>query len=214
MVNLAARNSSILYYFHDPMCSWCWGYRPVWQQLKAALPADIQVHNVLGGLAPDTDEIMPLELQTQIQGHWQYIEALLGTRFNYDFWNNNQPRRATYKACRAVLAATEQGYELAMIEAIQQAYYLRAMNPSDTTVLVELAAELGLDSGRFSDALESQKVHQQLAQQIEFSSTAPIAGFPSLVLEVAGQQHQVQVDYKDYHPTLAQIKALSNSYIE
>ena len=214
VAKLIAKKASILTYFHDPMCSWCWGYRPVWQQLKAALPAAIEVQNVLGGLAPDSKEVMPLELQMQIQGYWRHIESTLGTTFNFDFWKNNQPRRATYKACRAVLAAKNQGREEVMIEAIQQAYYLRAMNPSDTAVLVQLATEIGLHSGQFSDDLEAEKTYQQLAQQIDLTCAAPIAGFPSLVLEVAGRQLPVRVDYKDYRLTLAQIKAFSSDTIK
>jgi protein-disulfide isomerase-like protein with CxxC motif len=54
-----------------------------------------------------------------------------GTEFNFDFWTKCQPRRDTYKACRAVIAASQQNAEEAMIEAIQKAYYLRAMNPSE-----------------------------------------------------------------------------------
>jgi putative protein-disulfide isomerase len=42
----------VLYYYHDPMCSWCWGYRPVADQLFSSLPAWITRVNVLGGLAP------------------------------------------------------------------------------------------------------------------------------------------------------------------
>ena len=51
---------AILYYLHDPMCSWCWGYRPTWLKLKAALPHYVQVEYLLGGLAPDNDEPMPV----------------------------------------------------------------------------------------------------------------------------------------------------------
>ncbi|MFT6977114.1 MAG: putative protein-disulfide isomerase, partial [Shewanella psychromarinicola] len=25
--------NTTLYYVHDPMCSWCWGYRPTWDTL-------------------------------------------------------------------------------------------------------------------------------------------------------------------------------------
>jgi len=207
-----SKQTAILYYFHDPMCSWCWGYRPVWQQLKAALPDSVEVENVLGGLAQDTNEVMPLELQAQIQAHWRRIESTLGAIFNFDFWTRTQPRRATYKACRAVLAASNQAHEEAMIEAIQRAYYLRAMNPSETEVLVQLAVELGLDVGQFSNDLEAEKTHQTLAQQVAFSHSAPIAGFPSLMLEIAGQQWVVAVDYKDHCVTLEQIKALSNDH--
>jgi len=209
-----SKQTAILYYFHDPMCSWCWGYRPVWQQLKAALPDSVEVENVLGGLAPDTNEVMPLELQAQIQAHWRRIESTLGATFNFDFWTRTQPRRATYKACRAVLAASNQAHEEAMIEAVQRAYYLRAMNPSDTDVLVQLAAELALDITQFNHDLEAEKTHQRLERQIGFTRSAPIAGFPSLVLEVAGQQWAVAVDYKDHHSTLEQIIALSNGVIK
>jgi len=101
-----------------------------------------------------------------------------------------------------------------MIEAIQRAYYLRAMNPSETEVLVQLAVELGLDVGQFSNDLEAEKTHQTLAHQVAFSHSSPIAGFPSLMLEIAGQQWAVAVDYKDHHSTLEQIIALSNGVIK
>jgi putative protein-disulfide isomerase len=29
-----------LYYVYDPMCSWCWGYKPVWLQIKEAVAND------------------------------------------------------------------------------------------------------------------------------------------------------------------------------
>ena len=98
----------ILYYIHDPMCSWCWGYRPTWNALQQALPEDIQQVNVVGGLAPDSDEAMPMEQQKLIAGYWQRIAEELGTEFNFDFWTNCAPRRSTYPACRAILAAAAQ----------------------------------------------------------------------------------------------------------
>jgi len=193
------------------MCSWCWGYRPVWQQLKMALPAELRVENILGGLAPDTDEPMPVELQANIQGHWKHIESELGTAFNFDFWTDNQPRRSTYQACRAVLSARRQGLEEGMIEAIQRAYYLRAMNPSGDEVLTKLAREIGLNETEFCNDLGSEDVQQQLTEQIEFSRTTNISGFPSLFLQRAENgegEHKllpITVDYKDYRSTLDQI---------
>jgi putative protein-disulfide isomerase len=112
---------STLYYFHDPMCSWCWGYRPTFNRLREKLPSNISVKYVLGGLAPDTEEPMPAELRTTIKNHWRKIRDVLGTEFNFDFWQHCQPRRDTYKACRAVIVARDQDLELQMIEAIQKA---------------------------------------------------------------------------------------------
>ena len=101
-----------LYYVHDPMCSWCWGYRPTAELLFADLPKDIVRENVLGGLAPDSDEPMSDELLQRIPKHWRTIREMLGTEFNFDFWTECAPRRSTYPACRAVIAASFQVHRL------------------------------------------------------------------------------------------------------
>jgi len=60
-----------LYYIHDPMCSWCWGFEKTWEQVKKALPDDINIQHILGGLAPDSSEIMSNEMREYIQKNWQ-----------------------------------------------------------------------------------------------------------------------------------------------
>jgi protein-disulfide isomerase-like protein with CxxC motif len=59
-------SQATLYHVHDPMCSWCWGFRKVWDQLRAALPSAVTVVNVVGGLAPDSNQAMPLEQRRNI----------------------------------------------------------------------------------------------------------------------------------------------------
>lgn len=191
------------------MCSWCWAYRPVMLELRENLSGGIQWKNVLGGLAADNDQPMPEHTRNMIQGHWRQIESSLGTSFNFDFWTKNQPRRDTYKACRAVIAASYQHAEEAMIESIQKAYYLRAMNPSDLSVLVELAIELGLDGAKFEVDLFSQRVECDLHQQLRVRDKLKVSSFPSLVFEQGSRNQLIPHDYLDYSQTLAQVKALS-----
>ena len=203
----------ILFYVHDPMCSWCWGFRPIWDQLKAELPSSVMVENVVGGLAADTDHLMPKDMQQAIQDHWHKIHQLLGTEFNFDFWTNNHPRRSTYPACRAVIAAKVQGYEEEMINAIQRAYYLRALNPSDTDVLMCLAwdlfsQELNIDLDQFSNDMASAETEHELQRQIALSKVLPAIGFPSLILEVNGEQTLLTRDYQNHEAILKQIHHL------
>ncbi|MCB1844504.1 MAG: DsbA family protein, partial [Halioglobus sp.] len=186
-----------LYYFHDPMCSWCWGYRPSARQLFSALPRNVERVNILGGLAPDSDEAMPLAERAAIAAHWRRIENMLGTEFNHDFWSTCEPRRSSYPACRAVLAAARQGQEEAMILAIQEAYYLHAQNPSDDSTLLTLAESLDLDRARFNADLHSPSVNRELRGQVLFARQSPISGFPSLVLDINGNRAPISVDYKD-----------------
>lgn len=193
-----------LYYIHDPMCSWCWAFRPVWQQLTKHLQTHpITVRSLVGGLAPDSDDPMPLAQRRQIQAIWRRIEQEVGIEFNHDFWQECEPRRSTYPACRAVIAARQQNAEEAMIFAIQQAYYLRALNPSDEDTLLQLADELELDFDRFATDLCSGKTQQLLESELAFAHQLPIQGFPSLVLEHKNQYYSLPVDYQNHLTTLA-----------
>jgi putative protein-disulfide isomerase len=195
----------ILYYVHDPMCSWCWAYRPTLLRLREALPVYIKWCNVLGGLAPDSDQPMPEGTRDMVEGHWRRIQGELGTPFNFDFWTHCQPRRSTYISCRAVLAAEDQGVEEDMILAIQEAYYLRAMNPSDEETLVQLATELNMKVEMFANSLSSDATEQELQEQIAQVRAWPVSGFPSFLLNTHGRVRPLPLDYRDHEVTLSAI---------
>lgn len=200
---------TVFYYVHDPMCSWCWAHRPQWALFEQALGAlDVPVEYVLGGLAPDSDVPMPEAQIAAVSGYWKKIEALLGTQFNHDFWTENTPRRSTYPACRAVLAAAWQGAEAAMIGALQHAYYLRAMNPSDQSTHKLLAQELNLDVAKFMSDLNSEALEKAFVEQLDFARSLPIQGFPSMVLQHEKQLQPIALDYKDYRGALAQVQEI------
>lgn len=196
-------NKPRLWYGYDPMCSWCWAFRPALAELEAALAAlDVQLTPILGCLAPDSDQPMAQHLQ-QI---WRHIQGQLGTEFNFAFWQDCQPRRSTYPACRAALLARDQGLEAQMTLAIQKAYYLEAKNPSDTEVLAALAAALGMDKGAFIGALDSEATRQRLLAEIAKARHLGISGFPSLILESHGVFTPIAVDHRAAGPMLAAIR--------
>jgi len=188
-----------LYYVHDPMCSWCWGFRPVWQQLQSALAGKVTFRYILGGLAPDTNLPMPAAMQTNIKDTWIHIQQTIpGTVFNFDFWSHNQPRRSTYPSCRAVIAASMQEKAPAaenMLFAIQQAYYLQAKNPSDNAVLLQLAADTGLDAARFKVDFFSTECARLLQQDLQMAVNLGVHSFPSLVLTHNDTNALISIDY-------------------
>ncbi|SRR5690554_290838 len=204
-----AQSKNTLFYVHDPMCSWCWAFVPVWQQVQDALgELPLKVEYLLGGLAPDSDAPMPADMQHMLQTTWQRIQQHVpGTEFNFAFWTDCQPRRSTWPACRAVLAAGNQQQEQEMIQAIQQAYYLRALNPSDDSTLIQLAQELGLDTERFAADLDSTSTGQLLEQQMQQARRMPINGFPSLVLQTTDGYQLIPLDYNSADNILSAIRA-------
>jgi len=174
-----------LHYVLDPMCSWCWAFRPSWQALLGELPEQTRVEYIMGGLAPDSDEPMPRQMQVYLQSVWQSIAAKSGAQFNLDFWRNNKPRRSTYPACRAVIAAGFQSHTMIpkMIYGIQKAYYIDARNPSDKDTLVQMAGEIDLDKDKFSNDFNSAQVENEFQNQLQTTQRFGVQGFPCVIVQ-------------------------------
>jgi len=205
------RTAPELLYIHDPMCSWCWAFRPAFTALRGQLPAELVLRKVVGGLAADTDQPMPEEMRAKLKGIWRTIQEVVpGTRFNFAFWEDCTPRRSTYDACRAVLAARRLSprHEDLMIEAIQRAYYLEARNPSDVDTLIELASGIGLDRAGFAAELSGDAVEARLREELAFARSPPFRGFPSLAVHARGRLYPVDVDYLDAEPMRRRIEAI------
>ena len=203
-------DSTQLIYCYDPMCSWRWGFQPAWNALQAQLTpliesGDLEIHYLLGGLAKDSDQPMPVDMQQMLQSTWRRIEEQLGTVFNYDFWRDCAPRRSTYPACRACLAAREDGLEMAMISAIQQAYYLEAKNPSDLSTLIECAKNIGIEPESFEKAMEEIKSSKRLEKEIHFARQLGLNSFPSLAVVSGDKIASINLDYQNPQIMAAEI---------
>ena len=203
-----------LIYVHDPMCSWCWGFRPNFLELCAQLPEQVSVSLLLGGLAPDSDQAMSTQLQMKLQDTWRRIQTRIPeTRFNFDFWEECTPRRSTWPACRAVIAARtlDPALEPDMILAIQRAYYLQARNPSDSGTLVSLAGDLGLDQGAFGRRLDAEETRGTLRREISQARQMGADSFPSLRMQIGESIWPVALDYTRSGRMLDTIRTLLNS---
>lgn len=190
------------------MCSWCYAFSCSWAALNLALPENIEVIYVLGGLAPDTSEPMSLDIQKHIQQAWRQIEQTVsGIQFNWSFWSQNQPIRSTYPACRAILAARKQRKEamLPMLHAIQQAYYQHAQNPSLFTTLEQCAGKIGLDRKIFDEDLNSSGIMQALQHEIQLARRLGAHSFPALRLLHNGGIFPIKADYVNSQTMLNEI---------
>jgi putative protein-disulfide isomerase len=196
------------------MCSWCYAFGQSWAALQQALPRDMEIVYLVGGLAPDTTEPMPPATQKMVQQAWQRIEQTVpGVHFNWDFWSRNTPIRSTYPACRAVLAAKKQCAEAEpeMIRAIQIAYYQQAKNPSLPETLQACAHAIGLDAETFIEDLKSAAIESELQQQIQQARSMDVYSYPSLRLMHNDTVFPVAVDYLDHRTMLGEIKTIESN---
>ncbi|MDC1207846.1 DsbA family protein [Litorivicinus sp.] len=175
---------NILIYVHDPMCSWCYGFRPTWSEVKSQLPEGLPVVSLLGGLASDTDIPMPEEMVEHLKGTWSRIAEICGVRFNHDYWDQEPaPPRTTYISCRAVISAERlAGRGDAFCERIQNAYYQEALNVWQPEVLCDLAEEFGFRRDAFEEILNSDEVKTVHIEQQQLAARLQVEGYPSLIL--------------------------------
>jgi putative protein-disulfide isomerase len=194
-----------LYYVHDPMCSWCYAFKATLDELKKNLNSNIEIVYVVGGLAKHSDEIMPKDMQEKIEDIWYEIEKLVGTKFNHDFWKTGKARRSTYLACQATILARYDNKENEMIDAIQEAYYQKAMNPSDASTLIQLAKKIGMDEKKFEEDLKSEKIEEDLQNELNFRRSLNVRAFPSLILKNKKELYTINIKYNDPQAMLNQI---------
>ena len=199
-----------LYYVADPMCSWCWGFRPVLQEVVAALPETVPVVYVMGGLAKDSDETMPEATRAYVQRNWRDVTATTGAEFNWDFWSKCKPRRSTYPACRAVLAARAQREDAVpeLFDAIQRAYYEEAGNPSDLETLTQVAGTLSppLDVDRFDRDIRSPEIEAQLQEGFNLRRSMGVREFPGVVVKRGDAQMDIVRGWANAQTTLARLE--------
>ncbi len=201
------RLPATLYYIHDPMCSWCWGFRQTWMNIKRQLPDDVKLVSWVGGLAADSDEPMAANMQQYLQQTWQRIQQKIpGTQFNFDYWLRNTPRRSTYPACRAVIAARElANLEDQMTFAIQQAYYLQAKNPSDLETLIEAASSIGLERKSFTEKMLSSELQQSLEKELSEVHDIGVNSFPGVLMQTGSKRQNIHLDYNSADEMLREI---------
>ena len=175
---------TILWYFADPMCSWCWGFSPVLDQIKADYGSKLKIALMMGGLRPGTTEPMTPELREEILHHWHEVNKRTGQNFTFDGAMPDGFVYDTEPPSRAVIAVSEINPEstLAYFKKIQQAFYLEQKNVSDGGVLTELAADLSVDSQEFIRKYNSDELKKKTQLHFQKTRQAEVTGFPSLVL--------------------------------
>jgi putative protein-disulfide isomerase len=195
------------------MCSWCYAFKPTLDELRKKLNSNIKIINVVGGLAKHSNEVMPKDVQEKIENIWYEIKRVVGTKFNHDFWKKCIPRRSTYLACQTTILARYENKEDEMIEAIQNAYYLNAQNPSDASTLIMLAKQIGMDEKKFEEDLKSDKIEEDLQYELNFRRSLNVKNFPSLILKYKKELYPINIKYNDYKSMLEQINDMvENSY--
>jgi putative protein-disulfide isomerase len=186
--------------FADPMCSWCWGFAPEADKVRAATQERAQFHVVMGGLRPGTREPWDKSMRHDIRHHWQQVQSQTGQPFNFDRFEDPNFVYDTEPACRAVVAVRLINAALAplMLEALHKGFYAKGLNITETTTLGDIAHTTGVHRDEFLYVFTSDVARKQIAFDFSRTRAFGVSGFPTLVCADNGQYAYLSNGYRPY----------------
>lgn len=189
-----------LWYFADPMCSWCWGFAPVIDAIREHSRGRLKVALILGGLRPGTTVAMQAKERADILHHWHEVHAMTGQPFRFDDALAEGFVYDTEPASRAVVAMAQLDQEAVfpLFQAIQAAFYAEGRDVTQPRQLAELAASLGADKADFMAAFESAGAREKTRANFQMARRLGVRGFPTVVLQQDGRHQLLNSGYRPW----------------
>jgi putative protein-disulfide isomerase len=172
-----------LIYFADPMCSWCYGFSPVIEEIRKAFGRGLPVRTIMGGLRPGTAEPMTEAARREVLAHWTHVHEATGLTFDAHAMDREGFVYDTDPGARAVVVVRREGEELAVsyLARAQQAFYAEGRDLTSGEVLADLAEEFGLERAGFLEQWSSEAAKQETWRDYAVSQRAGVTAFPTLV---------------------------------
>ena len=178
----------------DIICPWCYIAK---KQLALAFEtAQLASHFDVTWRPFELNPDMPISgvdrvsYRTQKFGSWQRSQALdadvaaAGKRVGINFRHDLMTRTPnSFQAHRLILLAGRDDRQNAVVDALFKAYFTEGRNVGETSVLVEIAAEAGLDAERVLKFLQSNVGADEIRRQEQSAINAEISGVPTFILD-------------------------------
>lgn len=177
----------------DPFCTWCWGAEPMLRRVEETYREQIEFDYVMGGLVEDFDTFYDasndISDPRDVVPHWEEASKHHGMPVDTDIWRENPPK-SSYPANIAYEAAEFQSVDLAhrYLRRLREAVATECKDISRTSVLVDLATEVGLDTDVFVNGIEGEKAQRAFKTDREYIRRNGVSAFPSFRVAANGEE--------------------------
>lgn len=199
-----------LLYFADPMCSWCWGFDPIWRAVRAEFSERLRPVLIMGGLRPYTETPMTAGDRMEVREHWTHVAEASGQPFDFAFFERKTFTYDTEPAARAVvtMGALQGAPAFTFFSAVQRAFYAENRDVTAEAVLLELAQAEGADPAEFLSVFASPEAQKETLAHFQAAQRLGVSGFPTLVATNAeGEGEAVAAGYAPYPAVRERIEA-------
>lgn len=170
-------------YVTDPMCSWCWGFSPVMEEIRRSYRDRVRIEVWVGGLRPGNTERFDEHKREYILGHWKAVHQRTGQPFNFSFQMGQDFTYDTEPPSRAVLSVrqVQPQEEFPFLQDIHRAFYLYNLDVTKEKVLTDLAGSRGIDTVKFREAFQDIEMKRRVWKEFEECRALGVTGFPTLL---------------------------------
>lgn len=192
-------DQTLLRYFADPMCSWCWGFTDTFTRIRDQFDKNFQFALVMGGLRPYTEQTVTDTFRQEILHHWHDVHNMTGQNFSFE---GAMPEGFIYDTeppARAVLTVgkLKPGTGFEFFSTVQQAFYLDQTDVTQSKQLAELASEFGIEQPAFIELFKSKEMRVLTQQHFIQTRQFGVRGFPTLLV---GSEEKHTVFTSGYQP--------------
>lgn len=170
--------------FTDPFCTWSWGSEPILRRIEETYREQVDIAFVTGGLIEDFetfhDRANGISQPADVAPHWREAADRHGMPVDATVWTENPPN-ASYPPSIAYHAAKLVEPELASdyLRRLREAFAAERRRIDDPRVMVELAAEVGLDVSRFQAELDGEPARRAFREDLRETRRRKAGVFPS-----------------------------------
>ncbi|MGD9802167.1 MAG: DsbA family protein [Hyphomicrobiaceae bacterium] len=181
-MTLPAPNDRHFIYFADPMCSWCYGFGPVMQELASRFEGRLPVRVVMGGLRAGNRQPMRDKDREYIRRAWKAVHDASGQPFDDAFFERESFTYDTEPSCRAVVTMRRLARDqtLAFNRRVSTAFYAHNRDITDDEVLADIAAEAGQNRAEFLAEMQSEPARTATFGDFLMAKQSGVEGFPVL----------------------------------
>lgn len=200
-----------LVYVGDPMCSWCWGFAPVLEEVVGATGVGLEV--VVGGLRPGpAAEPLAGGLRRYLEREWAEIAARTGQPFDVevleqlgDGWVYD-----TEMADMAVvhMRALAPDQTLPFFVRVQSAFYAERIDVTHPDSYGPLVGEFGVDPGEFVRALGEDELRKEAWRDFATARRWGVTGFPTLLFRRGERIGLITAGYRPARDVMAAVSSL------
>lgn len=178
--------------FSDPACPWCLLGLTRLDKALADLPdgSDVVIRHhpyLLDANTPpqgvDVAEMLKTKYGSDPAPMWDRLEAEAKASGIALDMRKQKMRHPTQKAELLIMAATNKGTQHKLARAMSDAYYLDALNISDTDVLIEVAAPYGFTAEEVTALVNDEAAIAAIVEAAGNAGAQGVQGVPFFVLD-------------------------------